>query len=246
MIRLILFILLSSAIGFPTCGFTTPLVADLSQYRIEMDSGFNGTRIFLFGVRNDTGDVVVVIRGPEKDFILRKKEPFMGIWINQDRMKFFGVPDYYAVAVSKPLSDIEQDSLFRRLGIGQGTLISPPSNPDKISRFNEYSEAFFQHQQKRRLYTPSPIALTFMGETLFKTTIEFPDTIPPGNYTAEIYLIADGDVVGMQSTPIRVSKSGVDAFLYNYAHQSPVLYGITAIVLALSAGWFASRIFEKS
>ena len=80
---------------------------------------------------------------------------------------------------------------------------------------------------------------------LFKTTIEFPDNIPPGDYTAEIYLISNGDIIGMQSTPIRVVKSGLDAFVYNYAHTSPILYGITAVVLALFIGWFGGRLFEK-
>ena len=83
-----------------------------------------------------------------------------------------------------------------------------------------------------------------MGETLFKTVIEFPNNIPPGDYTAEIYLLSDGDVVGMQSTPIKVVKSGMDAFLYIYAHDYPLLYGITAVVLALVIGWFTGRMFE--
>src|SRR5580698_5947823 len=57
-----------------------PLVADLSNYRIDIDSGFNGTRIFLFGARNDNGDIAVVIRGPQKDYIVRKKKEIAGLW----------------------------------------------------------------------------------------------------------------------------------------------------------------------
>lgn len=241
--RGVLFLLL--VLCCPSFGVASPIVADLSQYRIEMDAGFNGTRIFLFGVRNDVGDVIIVIRGPQKDFILRKKEPVMGIWVNSDRMKFFDLPDFYIVATSKPLTDIEQDSLFRQLGIGHEVLFSPPANPMMLGKFQEYSEAFLHYQQKRKLYAKQPLSLQFMGETLFKTVIEFPDTIPPGDYTAEIYLISDGEVTGMQSLPVTVSKSGVDAFLYRYAHQFPTLYGITAIVMALAAGWFAGRLFEK-
>lgn len=244
MIRKLLFIA-CLFIG-PAAAHATPLVADMSQYRIEMDASFSGSRIFLFGARNDAGDVLVIVRGPEKDFIVRKKEEIGGIWINRDRMKFFGVPSFYAVAASKPLSDIEQDSLFRQLGIGHDTLFSVPSDPQRFSKFNEFSGAFLKYQYSRRLYMETPRQLSFMGETLFKTVIEFPDNIPPGDYTAEFYLISGGEVVGMQSAPIKVSKSGLDAFLYYYAHERPALYGISAIVLALSAGWFASRVFEKA
>lgn len=245
MIRTLLILtLLWSAL--PSAAQATPLVGDLSQYRVEMDAGFSGMRLFLFGARNDTGDVVVVVRGPQKDYIVRKKESMAGIWINRDRMKFFGMPDFYAIAASKPLSEIEQNALFRQLGIGQDVLFSPPTNPSLLPKFNEFSQAFLKYQHKRRLYNNTPAQLEFMGETLFKTVVEFPDNIPPGDYTAEFYLISDGEVMGMQSAPIKVSKSGVDAFVYTYAHQHPIMYGLTAIILALSAGWIAGRLFEKA
>lgn len=223
-----------------------PLIGDLSNYRITMDSGFNGTRLFLFGARNDNGDLVVVVRGPDKDYIVRKKEEIGGIWINRERMKFYKVPDFYAIASSKPLSNIEQSNVFRQMGIGTDNLLAPPPVPSTRESYIQFAEALVRSKQLRKLYPREPGSVTFMGETLFKTTIEFPDNIPPGDYTAEIYLLSDGDIVGMQSTPIKVVKTGLDAFLYAYAHQYPALYGITAIVLAAGIGWFAGRIFEKT
>lgn len=222
---------------------SAPLVADLSNYTIAMDSSFNGTRLFLFGVRNDTGDIVVVVRGPEKSYIVRKKEKIAGVWVNRDRIKFYNVPNYYAVASSKTLSDINKSAIFDRIGIGEDNLLNNPSIPD-AENLNEFETAFLNHQRINRLYYTNPDNISFMGETLFKTVIEFSDKIPSGEYTAEIYLISDGEVVGMQSTPISVAKSGLDAFIYNYAHNSPVLYGISAIILALSFGWLAGRLFE--
>ncbi|MEQ1789940.1 MAG: TIGR02186 family protein, partial [Rickettsiales bacterium] len=222
----------------------SPLVADLSNYHIAMDSSFNGTRMFLFGTRNDNGDIVVVVRGEKRNYIVRKKEKIAGMWVNHDRMKFYGVPNFYAIASSKPLSDIYQSVLFSKLGIGENNLFSPPNDISKTEKFNEFSTAFLAFQRANRIYTTNKDNIGFIGETLFKTVIEFSDNIPPGKYTAEIYLISDGEVVGMQSTPIQVVKSGLDAFIYDYAHKSPALYGLSAIVLALSAGWFAGRLFE--
>ena len=136
---------------------------------------------------------------------------------------------------------MDSASLLKQLGIGQDNLLNPAADV----RFSEFQEAFLRYQLGRKLYMKAPDKIDFMGETLFKTAIEFPDNIPPGNYTAEIYLLSDNEVVGMQSTPITVVKSGLDAFLYMYAHQHPALYGISAIVIALCVGWFAGRIFEK-
>lgn len=243
--RLILLCLLALLAAPLPAQASTPLVGDLSNYRIDIDSQFNGTRLFLFGARNDSGDVIVVVRGPRKNYILRKKEEMGGIWINRDRMKFYNVPDFYALASSRPLDEIMQAGVFRQLGIGQDNLLAAPPDPASRSNFDQFEDAFLRYQRERKLYTQQPEKINFMGETLFKTTIEFPDNIPPGNYTAEIYLVSDGEVVGMQSTPISVVKGGLDALLYLWAHQHPALYGIAAVLMAVFAGWSAGRIFGK-
>ena len=220
----------------------TPVVADLSNYDIMMDSSYNGTRMFVFGARADNGDIVVVIRGPKKNYIVRKKEEIGGIWVNKSRVRFHDIPSYYALATSRPLNEIEDKRLFDTLGIGNLNLFEHTSINDSYSNF---INAFFAHQQSLKLYFPEPAALSFMGETLFKTVIAFPDNIPPGAYVAEIYLLSDSQVVGMQAIPITVKKVGLDGFLNGYAHQHPFLYGITAVLMALSAGWFAGRLFER-
>ncbi len=223
----------------------SPVVADLSTYRIAIDAGFNGIRVFVFGARNDAGDVMVVIRGPQKEFTVRKKERVAGMWINRKQVIFRGVPDFYAVAATHPLDTLENATLRHSLGIGEDTLLAAPAGEYNTARIGEFSEALLAHERARGLY-PALLPLSFMGETLFKTVVPFPDTIPRGEYTAEIYLISDGALVGMQVLPIHVEKSGLDAFLFDLAHHAPLLYGLLAITLALGAGWLADRLFAHT
>lgn len=227
-----------------TVAKAAPVVADLSNYRIAMDAGFNGTRLFLFGARNDNGDIIVIIRGENKNYIVRKKEKIAGMWINRSKMKFHNIPNFYSIASSRPLSEMLQTPLFVKLGIGETNLLPQSGTIREEAQLNEFEKALLKNMRKSDLYTTKPENISFMGETLFKTVIEFSDNIPPGNYTAEIYLISDGEVVGMQSTPISVVKSGTDAFIYNFAHNSPFLYGLSAVVIAISAGWLAGRLLE--
>lgn len=230
---------------FPALALASPVVADLSNYSITMDSSFNGTRLFVFGARGDSGDVVVVVRGPLKKYIVRKKEEIAGIWVNKDRVKLFNIPDYYAIATAKPLDEINYPKIFTQLAIGHEALFNTPADPKQQALQEEFTNAFIAHQQERKLYQIQPAKLSFMGETLFKTVIEFPDNIPPGKYNAEIYLLNEDRIVGTHVLPLTVGKVGLDAFLYNYAHHRPFLYGITAVIMALSAGWFAGRLFER-
>ncbi|MDX1975532.1 MAG: TIGR02186 family protein [Rickettsiales bacterium] len=228
----------------PVGAHATPVEAVISEDLITMDASFTGTKMFYVGARNDNGDIVVVVRGPQKNYMVRKKEKILGMWLNHDRMKFFNVPSYYALASNKPLSDIEQTALFAQLGIGHDNLFMQHSFSADTSKVDAFSQALLDYQIKQRLYTKEPIALSG-GERLLKALIAFPDTIPTGEYTAEIYLVSDGEVTGMQSNPIHVIKSGLDAVIYNYAHNQPEIYGIIAIFMAFSIGWLGGRIFNK-
>jgi hypothetical protein len=42
-----------------------------------------------------------------------------------------------------------------------------------------------------------------------------------------------------------VSKVGVGADIYDFAHQWAAVYGLIAILLAVGAGWAAGAIFRK-
>src|SRR3546814_898463 len=82
------------------------LVADLSEHLIAITTGFIGTDVLLFGAIDGPGDVVVVVRGPQRTEIVRRKARIAGIWVNERDMTFNGVPSFYVVASAKPLVDV--------------------------------------------------------------------------------------------------------------------------------------------
>ena len=74
-----------------------PLVADLSDHLIAITTGFTGKELLLFGTISDDGDVVVVVRGPNEEVVVRQKDSVAGIWMNVDGMIFNAVPAFYYV-----------------------------------------------------------------------------------------------------------------------------------------------------
>lgn len=248
MIRRILLVI--ACLLLPSSASAKPLVADLSQYNIAIDSSFMGAKLILFGARQMAGDVVVVIRGPARDYTLRKKERVAGIWINRRSMELENIPDYYTIASTRPLGDILSPTMQRVLQLGIGNLPYPGFDGAIGQRLNAaeahlFREAFITQRHQKRLYNENVYPVSFMGDTLFKTTLPFPDTIPRGDYTAETYLIYNGEIVGMQSTPIHVAKTGMDATIFELAHGYPVFYGILAIFMAAFSGWLAAAVFRK-
>jgi uncharacterized protein (TIGR02186 family) len=65
------------------------LVSGLSQDTVQITSNYTGTDIVVFGAiehLEDTGinDVVVVVRGPEANMTVRKKDRVAVIWLNRE------------------------------------------------------------------------------------------------------------------------------------------------------------------
>ena len=68
----------------------------------------------VFGTANDKDDIIVVITGPTETAIVRKKV-VSGIWINKEKLEFREIPGFYAIASTRPLSEItETDELKKK------------------------------------------------------------------------------------------------------------------------------------
>ena len=86
--------------------------------------------------------------------------------------------------------------------------------------------------------------VNFLGERLFRTTITFPANVPIGTYLVEVFLVRGKDVVSGQTTPLVVSKVGIDAAVFEFASREAALYGAIAVMTAVVAGWLASLPFR--
>ena len=81
---------------------------------------------------------------------------------------------------------------------------------------------------------------------LFRVKIPFPASTPVGTYSVTVYQVADGWPVAGASTPLAVRKVGFSAYVFDLAHNQPLIYGIIAIAIALSAGWLGGLAFRRS
>ncbi len=245
------------------------LSADVSSHLVAIESDFTGEKILLFGtieideaaasVSNGRGeyDVVVVVRGPHVDLIERRKERVLGIWVNTSSALFENVPGFYAVVSTRPLGIIDAagggsaGGLFERNQIGIENLALAARAVDKgaprLSRTEavEYRNALLRHNVREGLYREQPGIVNFMGDSLFRTTVDLPAKVPVGSYEIEVYLFLDGVIVDAQSLPLFVNKIGVGRYLFQTAQESPFVYGLCAVFMALLIGWLAGILFDQ-
>jgi uncharacterized protein (TIGR02186 family) len=220
---------------------SNPMVADISQNAIEIRSDFNGLQLLIFGARNVPGDLVVAVRGPEASITVRRKERIAGMWMHVDQRAYEQLPMFYALTSTKPLARIAPPTVLQTLGLGESRVILA-SNPKPDDVFDKA----LAHSLTTKRWWQAPFgSITYFGESLFKARLELPDTLPSGDYTAEVYLFNRGKLLGFQSIPFTSYKTGFDANIADMAEKNGLLYGVLAIAMALLGGGLAHRLFHR-
>lgn len=223
-----------------------PLVADLSSHLVAITTGFAGTDVLLFGATDGPGDVAVVVRGPEQDETVRRKARFGPIWLNADEVTLQDVPSYYRVASSRPLEEFAPQMLLSRHQIGLENIRMVTDNAaipaEDLALFRQ---ALVRLKTGESLYDEGLGAVNMMSNRLFRTELHFPANVPTGTYLVEVYLFREGQVASAEIVPLNISKIGVGAEIYDFAHNLAPLYGLIAVLLAASAGWVASAAFRR-
>ena len=238
---IILFLLAPHAYG-------TALIIDSSTSEVQVSSSFIGTDVMVFGTANDKDDIIVVITGPTETAIVRKKGRVSGIWINKEKLEFREIPGFYAIASTRPLSEITETNELKKQKIGIHNVITTASlnsKDENIKTFKSFKDALVRGQKTKGLYLDMPLTIDVVSKRLFKTTFHFPNNMTTGIYTVKVFSFQKKRLVSTVSKTISVEKIGIGADVFKFAKEQSALYGLLAILIAVLSGWIASVIFRK-
>ena len=244
--RRALFALIALLSLAPPAAAAEPLVADLSKHLVAITTGFAGTDVLLFGAVEGDGDVVVVVRGPNHRETVRRKRNLLGIWMNSGAARIDNAPAFYQVSATRPLSEIAPAEVLERHHIGLDHLDLAIKAADGGAGADEYRRALLRLKRGAGLYGEEFQNIGFLGRRLFRTDMRFPANVPVGTYLVEVYLIDKGEVIDAQTTPLVISKVGLGADVYDFAHRRAIPYGIIAVLMAAFSGWLAAAAFRRA
>lgn len=223
----------------------------LSQDQVEITSNYTGTELVVFGAIEgaentspEGRDIVVVVRGPESALTVRRKVRIAGIWINRDAMNFGGMPTYYFVSSTRPLSKIAPLATLQRYQLGLDTIAPTSMSTHQPAKAEPFREAAVRARREGGLYTEST-SVELLSSTLFRVRVPIPAAVARGEYTAEVYLFRDGNVISAESTPLDVDQTGFERRVYRFAHRSPLVYGLAAVLMAMLVGWLSSLLIRQ-
>ena len=229
------------------------LVPDVSQRRIDIESGFTGEQLLLFGAILYPGgrlpegrvDVAVVVKGPTEAITVREKQKLAGIWVNADSSLFRSAPAYYAVAASRPIPQIVDPKTAAIYELGLANLqLSPVGTLDAAS-IDRFTRGLVDLRRRAGLYREAEEPVEITDGVLYRARLPLPASVPVGTYTAETFLITDGRVVAAESRDIVIGKTGFEQLVTILADRYGFFYGLIAVTLSLLFGWLAAVIADR-
>jgi uncharacterized protein (TIGR02186 family) len=229
------------------------LVPDVSQREVDIRYSFTGAELLLFGAivypggraPDEGADIAVVVRGPAERIVVREKQKVAGIWMNVGRARFRSVPGFYAVASSRPLSELVDDRTAAIYELGLGNLQLSPGGGAAADVQRRFEAGLLDVRQRTQLYYEDPDGVEISEGVLYRARIDIPARVPVGEYTAETFLIRDGRVIAGAARDIRIERQGFEAFVATAAERWSLTYGIVAVAVSLLLGWGGSALFRR-
>jgi uncharacterized protein (TIGR02186 family) len=242
--------LLSMQLVFAWPASSTPrLIVDLSENNVEIAYSFSGVNLLLFGAIQGLKpglepNIIVVVRGPNAPITMRLKERVAGVWINTRAVGFQTSPRYYTIATSGPIDRIASPRAQAVYELGVSSLHFSPTarSSQSAQEFSQFRAGFVDLHKRLGLFREQIGDVQLIDNSLFRTRITLPARVPIGDFRVEVYLLVNGQVVAQNSQPLRVDKIGFERRLFDFAHESPLLYGLGAVAIALGAGLAAGAL----
>ncbi len=253
MIRLLALVLTLALLVAPAAA--QRLISGLSNDTVQITSSFDGERMTFYGtIAPATGSteatvsgpfqVVIVVLGPTQDRVARRKTNNFGVWLNTEQVEFRKFPSYFHVLSSRRLLDIADIATLNTNFILPESHAMVPNTAGFMKTLN-FGRELIRLMSEEGLFGVQENGVQFLSDTFYSAQLTLPSSAPPGPYIAQTYLFKDGEIIARKSEGFAVRKIGFERFLAQSATQSPLLYGLACVALALFTGWLGGVLFRR-
>lgn len=248
--RLLVFLsmLMISVPLYCQAGPDTSLTINLAQSHVDITTAFSGTDITLYGVMENPGDVIVVVRGPKKDMVVRQKQSVFGAWMNHKAVSFKDVYGFYCIISSKGYKLLLSEETLKEnvLGISsvQKNLKTVSSEKDKDRLL--FSKALVRNKKYENLYTENEGEFSFLNDNFFRADLHLPANVPVGIYDVATYYIENKKIKNIEHVKMKVAQTGMSQDIKLFSQNSSLVYGLICVMLAVFSGWFSNRVRRRS
>lgn len=222
-----------------------PIAIDVADRQVDITTGFDGSSLVVYGVTREEGDIAVLITGPQRTMVARRKSNVGGAWVNTEWIEFDQVPAFYDYALSRFAMEEESAAVLHENGIGLNGLDFLPRGDEKPENVAQFREALIRNKQTQGLFPLKARGMEFVRGDFFKTQFSLPSNVPTGDYTVQAFLFRGGKIRAQDTATFRVAQVGFSARIYSFAYRDSLAYGLVAVAMAFFAGWAAFTFLRR-
>lgn len=232
----------------PTCHAFGASVVDLSRRHVNIDVGFQGEDVLIFGALSKDQDIVIRVLGPRRILTARRYEENYGLWfLTADEWTIPTAPSFYYMASNRSLDDIAGDdiagddiaaeTLMNTYGLGLvGAALKFLSPTPK----NDAQSALSETLGKNGLWRDNEGGINIQEGILFQTRFHLPFKAAAGRYQVDVFTFSQGALTSRKQTFMEVQRIGLGRTIHNLSREHGFIYGILAVLMAVLMGSFAS------
>lgn len=235
-----IFIIISMAISCGAAFAAEGLSMHTSPDRITIGTTYDGTALALSGTVPQDCAAVIRIIGKRSDTHFKKKGKALGVlWMNLGSVELHDVPNLFLIGTDTATYG-DGGPKWEKLGLGFNSVKG--ETDDLI--FGEFiklvsGEGLYEIQDGAVKYSKAG-----KGLHNFSAQMELPSSLKKGSYTVEVAAVRGGQVIGRTSRTINAELDGFPAVLASIAYGHELIYGISAVIIAILAGLFMTLIFR--
>jgi hypothetical protein len=199
--------------------------------------------------------VLVAVRGEDKEETYNKKVQAGPIWISSGKVHISGAPSLFLLFSSAPIDSPEAQQALATEALTPAAIrqhIHVDAGAETVDE-DALRASFLAMKLKNGFYQVHNGGVSLEravdGGAPFSLRFEWPGKASPGTYTVTAYAWHQDGIRPIASRQLHVAEAGFAAFITRAATERPAYYGVAAIILAMLAGFgidfLAARLFGR-
>lgn len=215
---------------------------------IKVGPFFKGQQVLVTAELPKCSGVIVKFVGNDKEIRLNEKGKKAFIWLNVGQVTVKNAPSIYILACTDNPNNLCSDSEQHKELLGYNSLkeriVFESTSLLSGIEFDEFIK-FKEHNGCYGINHKAEIISDAYGKQTLKVILDVPSFITPDEYNVVIYCFNEGNLIDKVVLNLSVEEVGLPLFIKNLATNSPALYGISAIIVAMIAGSIIGLIFTR-
>ncbi len=214
---------------------------------IDVGSFFSGSELTISGDIKATDDVIIEITGKDGTNNFELKGRVGPFWMTTGKVELENIPSFYLVLLPEGKDWLQRADT---LGLGMDQIKRRLKTSGTVQVPENIFSMFKKLKKSEELYDEISGAVTYSavkdGMKHFVGKCKVPSSIALGSYEIKATVVTSGTRGPEFQGRLKVQEIGFVKFVNKLASDRRIIYGVSAVIIALAAGLLMGVLFRQS